>query len=100
MGLIRTCAVLLAIGGAPWPRGTTVESRSPAAGNVIASSVAISVSSHAASSRPAPDVRALLQAVRGAPPLLCGMAAQAVSSGMGGYAWDAPSPPIGTASRA
>jgi HEAT repeat protein len=45
----------------------------------------------------APDVRDLLAAVRGAPPLLCGLASGGVASGAGGYGWgwDAPSPPIG-----
>lgn len=90
MGFIRTSAVLLAIGSAPWPRGTSVESRSAAPSHLAATIV-----DRAVLSQPDPDVQALLQAVRGAPPLLCGMAAEAVSSGMGGYAWDAPSPPIG-----
>jgi len=47
------------------------------------------------------DVRGLLQQARGAPPLLCALAAEGLSDrGWGGHWSDAPSPPVGAATGA
>src|SRR3954447_25200187 len=48
---------------------------------------------------PAIDVTALLTAARGAPPIICGLAAQSLGNGNWGWGSDIPAPPLGTAGR-
>src|SRR5215210_9331728 len=45
------------------------------------------------------DVAALLAAARGAPPLICGLAAQSLGNGNWGGWYDAPASPLGAAAR-
>ena len=45
------------------------------------------------------DVAALLAAARGAPPLICGLAAQSLGNGNWGWWTDAPASPLGPAMR-
>src|SRR5688500_15244801 len=45
------------------------------------------------------DVAALLAAARGAPPLICGLAAHSLGNGNWGWWSDAPAPPLGAAGR-
>src|SRR5512132_1027927 len=67
------------------------------AGHAPASTV-VRVSTSSTSSVAAIDVTALLAAARGAPPLICGLAAQSVGNGNWGWT-DAPAPPLGAAAR-
>ena len=54
----------------------------------------------AASPAPAAiDVAALLAAARGAPPLICGLAAQSIGNGNWGWWSDVPASPLGAAAR-
>jgi HEAT repeat protein len=46
------------------------------------------------------DVAALLAAARGAPPLICGLAARSISNGNWGWWSDVPASPLGAATRA
>src|SRR4051794_36999576 len=48
--------------------------------------------------RPPLDVNALLAAAKGAPPLICSLAAQSVGNNWGNWS-DAPSTPLGNANR-
>src|SRR4051794_36140052 len=53
-----------------------------------------------ASSAPAAiDVAALLAAARGAPPLICGLAAQSIGNGNWGWRSDVPASPLGAAAH-
>ena len=63
--------------------------REPAPSSVRASSAAPA----------AIDVAALLTAARGAPPLICGLAAQSIGNGNWGWRYDAPASPLGAAVR-
>src|SRR5690349_15880247 len=67
------------------------------AGHAPAAS-AVRVSTSSTTSAAAIDVTALLAAARGAPPLICGLAAQSVGNGNWGWT-DAPAPPLGAAAR-
>src|SRR6476646_1593617 len=52
-----------------------------------------------AAAAPAIDVAALLTAAHGAPPLICGLAAQSLGNGNWGWGSDIPAPPLGAAGR-
>src|SRR6188472_871110 len=52
-----------------------------------------------AAAAPAIDVAALLAAAHGAPPLICGLAAQSLGNGNWGWGSDIPAPPLGAAAR-
>ena len=47
---------------------------------------------------PAIDIAALLTAARGAPPIICGLAAQSLGNGWG-WGSDIPAPPLGATAR-
>ena len=83
----------------------------------VLSTVALVATSHSERAAPAPfgvpddapapkaavasaiDVAALLTAAHGAPPLICGLAAQSLGNGIWGWGSDIPAPPLGAAGR-